>query len=77
MVRTDAFRVEGAVIEAISPSKYWVRLPNGHQLVAHLPARYLARSRPLAPGDNVRLELSPYDLSSGRIVVPKNEINEA
>jgi translation initiation factor IF-1 len=77
MVRTDAFRVEGAVIEVISPAKYWVKLPNGHRLVAHLPARYVTRFRPLAPGDIVRLELSPYDLSAGRIIVPNNETNEA
>jgi translation initiation factor IF-1 len=74
MVRTDAFRVEGAVIEAVSPSRYWVRLPNGHRLLGHLPRRFLARAKPLAVGDSVRVELSPFDLSAGRILVPESEM---
>jgi translation initiation factor IF-1 len=73
----DAFRVEGTVIEAISPARWWVRLANGHRLMAHLPKRYQAGFRPLKPGDRVRLELSPYDLSAGRMIVPENETNEA
>ena len=77
MVRKDAFRVEGTVIEVISPLKCWVALPNGHRLLAHLPARSLGKFRPLSPGDRVRLELSPYDLSAGRIIVPGKTTNEA
>jgi translation initiation factor IF-1 len=77
MVRKDAFRIEGTVTEVISPSRCWVSLANGHRLLAHLPARFVTASRSLSPGDTVRLELSPYDLSAGRIIVPEKATNEA
>lgn len=77
MVREDAFRVEGAVTGVISPTKYWARLPNGHRVLAHVPGRFRLSFRTLAPGDKVRLEMSPFDLSAGRIIVPETENNAA
>ena len=77
MFRESAFRVEGAVIEVVSPARCWVQLANGHRVLAFLPARQLAASDPLVVGQMVRLEMSPYDLSAGRIIVPEKEKNEA
>ena len=77
MVRQDAFRVEGAVIEVITPTRCWVRLPNGHRVLAYLPERLRASFPALKPGDNVRLKMSPHDLSTGRMIAPEKETNEA
>ena len=69
MAGTEAFKVEGLVIEALPNATYQVELANGHRLLAFVPGKARRESTRFAPGDNVRLELSPYDLSEGRIVV--------
>ena len=69
MAPADALQVEGAVVEVLSHRTCRVELANGHRLLAYVarPARLsLAR---LAPGDKVQLQMSPYDLSEGRIIV--------
>ena len=68
MARTDAIEVEGAVIEALPRDLYRVELANGHRLLAHFGRK--ARLNPVifGPGDKVMLELSPFDLSKGRII---------
>ncbi len=64
---------EGVVTEVLSARAFWVRLPNGHRLVGHGSRRLGLAMVGLVPGDRVTLALSPYDLSSGRIVqVTKN-----
>ena len=70
MAREDAFKVEGTVTQAMPNGTYRVRLANGHELLGFLtgPARQTVR---LAPDDKVKLELSAYDLSTGRIVVER------
>ena len=65
----DAFRVEGRVREALPNGTFLAELANGHRLVAFVAGRARLSAARLAPGDRVRLELSPYDLSEGRIVV--------
>ena len=69
MSRRDAIEVEGTVVEVLKETLFRVELPNRHRLLAHLSGR--ARSNPirLDPGDRVTVELSPYDLSVGRITV--------
>jgi translation initiation factor IF-1 len=64
----DAFRIEGLVIEALPNRTYRVELANGHRLRAFVAGRSKAMFGGLAPGDRVRLQLTPYDLSSGRIL---------
>jgi translation initiation factor IF-1 len=69
VARTDAFKVEGVVVEALANKTYRVKLANGHQLLAFVPGKALSQSTQFLPGDRVSLILSPYDLSEGRIVV--------
>jgi translation initiation factor IF-1 len=64
---SDAITVEGAVIEALPNTLYRVRLPNGHVVLAHLPARARRLAVRLECGEKVILEMTPFDLSQGRI----------
>ena len=68
MARTDAFKVEGIVLEALANKTYRVELANGHRLLAFVAGKAKAQVARFTPGDKVNLELSPYDLSEGRIV---------
>ncbi len=69
MAREDAIKVEGAVVEVLPNRTCRVELANGHRLVAYLTGKARLSFARLAPGDKVTLELSPYDLSEGRIIV--------
>ncbi len=69
MAREGAFEVEGAVVEVLPSRMYRVELANGHRVLAYVAGRAGARVAAWVPGDKVRVELSPYDLSVGRIVV--------
>ena len=66
---TDAFRVEGVVIEALANRTYRVELANGHRLLAFVAGRAKWTFAGLATGDKVKLQLTPYDLTTGRILV--------
>ena len=74
MARTDAFKVEGVVVEALPNQTYRVELANGHRLLAFVAGRARREFAGLAPGDKVTLQLTPYDLSAGRILVETKEI---
>lgn len=68
MAREGAIEVEGVVVEVLPGNRYRVELANGHRLLGFVPGKAglgLARQ---APGDRVRLEMLPYDLSVGRII---------
>jgi translation initiation factor IF-1 len=69
MPGTGAIKVEGIVVEALPNTTYRVELANGHRLLAFLTGKAKREQVRFAAGDKVRLELSPYDLSEGRIVV--------
>ena len=69
MAGEDAFRVEGRVIEALPNGTYRAELANGHRLTAFVAGRAKRNFAGLKPGDRVKLRLTPYDLSVGRIVV--------
>ena len=69
MARAGAFEVEGVVVEVLPNQMYRVELTNGHRLLAFVAGKAKLCFAPLAPGAKVRLELSPYDLSAGRIIV--------
>ena len=64
----DAFKVEGVIIEALPKLRFRVELPNGHQLLAHVPRRQQVAAERLATGQRVAVEISPYDLSKGSII---------
>ena len=68
MPGNEAFQVEGRVIEARPNRTYWVELANGHRLTAFVAGRAKQRFAGLAPGDKVKMQLTPYDLSVGRIL---------
>ena len=74
MAGTDAFKVEGVVVEALPNKTYQVELANGHRLRAFVAGKARRSFAGLAPGDKVKLQLSPYDLSSGRILVETKTI---
>jgi translation initiation factor IF-1 len=69
MARTDAFQVEGIVIEALANGTYRLELANGHRMLGFVTGRAREPRTGLVAGETVRLHVTPYDLSSGRILV--------
>jgi translation initiation factor IF-1 len=67
MARKDAIEVEGKVIELLPSTMFRVELPNGHLVLAHISGKMRLYFIRILPGDKVMLEVSPYDLSKGRI----------
>jgi translation initiation factor IF-1 len=74
MAREGAIEVEGAVVEVLPKQMYRVELANGHRVLAFLTGKARARAAGFALKDRVRLALSPYDLSTGRIIVEEETI---
>jgi len=67
MAKKEAIEVEGVVAEALPNAMFRVELPNGHKVLAHISGRLRVHYIRVLPGDKVLIELSPYDLSRGRI----------
>ena len=67
MTKEDAITVEGTVVEALKNARFRVRLENGHEVLAHVSGKMRKFFIRIIPGDSVTVELSPYDLSRGRI----------
>ena len=67
MAKNDVIEVEGTVIEALPNAMFQVELPNGHRIMAHISGKMRMNFIRIYPGDKVTLELSPYDLTRGRI----------
>ena len=67
MGKDDVIEVEGTVEEALPNAMFKVALPNGHQVMAHISGKMRMNFIRIYPGDKVTLELSPYDLTRGRI----------
>jgi translation initiation factor IF-1 len=67
MARKDAIEVEGKVVELLPNTMFRVELPNGHQVLAHISGKMRLHFIRILPGDKGMLEISPYDLSKGRI----------
>ena len=74
MAREGAIEVEGAIVEVLPNKMYRVELANGHRLLAYVAGKARLSFARLAAGDKVRLEMSPYDLSAGRIIVETQTI---
>jgi translation initiation factor IF-1 len=68
VAKEEAIQVEGRVKEALANTQFRVELANGHQVIAHVAGRMRKNFIRIIPGDVVTVELSPYDLSKGRIV---------
>lgn len=67
MTKKEVIEVEGEVVEALPNAMFRVELPNGHKVLAHISGRLRVHYIRVLPGDKVLIELSPYDLSRGRI----------
>ena len=68
MSKETAIEQDGVILEALSNAMFRVELENGHQITAHLSGKMRLHYIRILPGDKVKVELSPYDLSKGRIV---------
>ena len=67
MSKEDVLELEGVVIDALPNAMFTVELENGHVVVAHLAGKLRMNFIRILPGDKVKLEMSPYDLTKGRI----------
>jgi len=67
MAKEELIEVEGEIIEALPNAMFRVKLDNGHIVLAHVSGKMRMHFIRILPGDRVKLELSPYDLSRGRI----------
>ena len=67
MSKEDVIEIEGTVVEALPSAQFKVELPNGHQILAHISGKLRMNFIRILPGDKVTVEMSPYDLTKGRI----------
>ena len=67
MPRAEAMEVNGTVVEALPNASYRIALDNGHKVLAHVSGAVRMNYVKIVPGDKVTVEISPYDLSRGRI----------
>ena len=68
MPSDDAIEVQGVVVKVLPATLYKVRLENGHEVLAHISGKMRKFFIKIAAGDRVSLEISPYDLTKGRII---------
>ena len=67
MSKADVIEIEGKVVEKLPNAMFRVELENGHQLIAHVSGKIRMHYIRILPGDRVTVEISPYDLTRGRI----------
>ena len=68
MSKADVIEIEGKVIEKLPNTMFRVELENGHVVLAHISGKLRMNYIKILPGDKVTIEMSPYDLSKGRII---------
>ncbi len=68
MSKSDVVEIEGTVVEKLPNAMFQVELENGHRVLAHISGKLRMNFIKIVPGDKVTLELSPYDLTKGRII---------
>ena len=68
MSKADVIEIEGTVVEKLPNAMFRVKLENEHEVLAHISGKLRMNFIKILPGDKVTLELSPYDLSKGRII---------
>jgi len=69
MAKKDAIRLQAKVVEALPNAMFRVELENGHEVLAHVSGKMRMHFIRILPGDTVTVEMSPYDLNRGRIVL--------
>ncbi len=67
MAKDDVIELEGTVIEALPNATFKVEIPGGHQILAHISGKLRMNFIRILPGDKVTVQMSPYDLTRGRI----------
>lgn len=67
MAKQSAIEKDGVIIEALSNAMFRVELDNGHTIIAHISGKMRMHYIKILPGDKVKVEMSPYDLTKGRI----------
>lgn len=67
MAKQSSIKVDGKIVEALPNAQFRVQLENGHEILAHISGKMRMYYIKILPGDKVSLELSPYDLTKGRI----------
>jgi len=67
VAKEDAIELEGTVLEALPNAMFRVELENGHKILAHISGKMRMHYIKILPGDKVKVEMTPYDLSKGRI----------
>ena len=68
MAKKEVIQVDGTILEALPNAMFQVELGNGHKILAHISGKMRMHFIQILPGDKVAVELSPYDLSRGRII---------
>ena len=68
MSKQDMLELEGVVVEALPNAIFQVELENGHKVLAHISGKLRMNNIRILPGDKVTIEMSPYDLTKGRII---------
>ena len=68
MAKEELIEVEGVILESLPNAMFRVELENGHRVLAHVSGKMRMNFIRILPGDKVKLELSPYDLTKGRII---------
>ena len=68
MAKQNAIEQDGTIVEALSNAMFRVELQNGHEVIALISGKMRMHYIKILPGDKVRIEMSPYDLTKGRIV---------
>ena len=68
MSKQAAIEIDGTIVEALSNAMFRVELENGVQIIAHISGKMRMHYIKILPGDKVKVEMSPYDLTKGRIV---------
>jgi translation initiation factor IF-1 len=67
MAKQSAIEQDGTIVEALSNAMFRVELENGHEIIAHISGKMRMHYIKILPGDKVQIEMSPYDLTKGRI----------
>ena len=68
MAKQASIEQDGTILEALSNAMFRVELENGHKVIAHISGKMRMHYIKILPGDKIKLEMSPYDLTKGRIV---------
>ena len=68
MAKQSAIEQDGTIVEALSNAMFRVELETGHEIIAHISGKMRMHYIKILPGDKIKVEMSPYDLSKGRIV---------